>query len=229
MNSIVVRKFKEKVKVIKNILDYPQKSLENLVLYISSALNLSIEDKAMAQSVASYIKFSIKDNVSLTLEEISEQLLNVKNPIFKHIADVIYDLQGYEPVPERVTVATCHKSKGLEWDCVFLLGLTDYNYPSSLSGKFRSDYFYFKEEFRNPVAIGKAEIHKILGESVDRDVFLQAKVDVVNEKIRLLYVGITRAKEYMVLMAHSECEGNRKDKPSRYFTVFKEFIESKRK
>lgn len=227
LHNDVFEKFKEKTNRIRNILDCPQGSLDNLILYISSELNFGTEDKAMAQAVASYIKFETKDNPSLTLEEISEQLLNTKNPVFKHVADLIYDLQGYEPVPGRVTVATCHKSKGLEWDCVFLLCLTDYNYPASLSGKFRSDYFYFKDELRNPVAIGKAEIQKILGESMCRNPFLQAKIDVVNEKIRLLYVAITRAKEYLVLMAHHENEGNVKDKPSKYFTVLNEFVEGK--
>ena len=225
-HSDIFKKLKEKIDIIRNILEYNQNSLDNLILYISSILNLSIEDKAMAQAVASYVKFQTKDNPDLTIEEISDQLLDNKNSVFRHIADVIYDLQGYEPVPGKVTVATCHKSKGLEWDCVFLLCLTDYNYPTSLSGKFRTDYFYFKDEFRNPIAVGKAEIQRILGESVCRNPFLQAKIDVVNEKIRLLYVGITRAKEYLVLMAHQEGEGNRRDKPSKYFTVLKEFIES---
>lgn len=225
LKSDVLKKFKQKINIIRNILDYNQSSLDGLILYISSILNLGIEDKAMAQAVASYVKFQTKDNPNLTIEEISDQLLDNKNSVFRHIADVIYDLQGYEPVPGRVTVATCHKSKGLEWDCVFLLCLTDYNYPTSLSGKFRTDYFYFRDEFRNPIAMGKAEIQRILGESVCRNPFLQAKIDVVNEKIRLLYVGITRAKEYLVLMAHQEGEGNRRDKPSKYFTVLKEFIE----
>ena len=227
LQSHVFKIFKEKVIMVRNILDYPHSSLDNLILYISTALNLSAEDKAMAQAVASYVKFETKDNPNLILEEISEQLLNTKNQVFKHVADLIYDLQGYEPVPGRVTVATCHKSKGLEWDCVFLLGLTEYNYPISLSGKFRSDYFYFKEELRNPVAIGKTEIQKITGESVCRNPFLQSKIEVVNEKIRLLYVSVTRAREYLILMAHQETEGNFKDKPSKYFTVMKEFIDAR--
>lgn len=229
VHSEVFKIFKEKINMIRRILDCPQSPIDNLILYISNVVEISTEDKAMAQAVASYVKFELKDNPNLTLEEISDQLLNAKNSIFKHVADIIYDLQGYEPVPGRVTVATCHKSKGLEWDCVFLLCLTDYNYPASLSGKFRSEYFYFKENLRNPVAIGKAEIQKILGENVCRDPFLQAKVEVVNEKIRLLYVAITRAKEYLILMAHQENEGNRKDKPSKYFNVLREFIESKKK
>lgn len=226
--SEVFKKFREKINVIRNILDYKQSSLDSLILYVSSILKFSVEDKAMAQAVASYIKFAIKDNPDLTLEKISEQLLDNKNSVFKHVADVIYDIQGYEPVPGKVTVATCHKSKGLEWDCVFLLCLTDYNYPASLSGKFRSDYFYFKDNLRNPIAIGKAEIQRILGKRLCENPFLQSKVDVVNEKVRLLYVGITRAKEYLVLMAHQENEGGKKDKPSQYFTILKDFIERNR-
>lgn len=228
LHSDLFKRFEEKTNIIRNMIECNQSSLDNLVLYISSILNLSVEDKAMAQAVASYAKFAIKDTPDLTLEEISDQLLDNKNLVFRHVADVIYDLQGYEPAPGRVTVATCHKSKGLEWDCVFLACLTDYNYPASLGGKFRSDYFYFKDNLRNPVAIGKAEIRRILGENIDGNPFIQAKVDVLNEKIRLLYVAITRAKEYLVVMTHHENEGNRKDKPSKYFNILKEFIEKNR-
>lgn len=224
LNSHLFEAFKEKLNIINDILEYNQTSLDNLILYMGVSLNLSIEDKAMVQAVASYVRYEVKYNPSLTLEEISEQLLNIKNPVFKHVADIIYDLQGYEPVPGRVTVSTCHKSKGLEWDCVFVLCLTDYNFPALLSANFRSDYYYLKNEFKNPVAFGKAEIQRLIGEKAFDNPPLQAKIDILNEKVRLLYVAITRAKEYLYLVAHKEKQGKREDKPSLYFEIMEKFI-----
>ncbi|MCT8977748.1 ATP-dependent helicase [Clostridium sp. CX1] len=227
-NTKVSRHLSEKIKEINKVLSVSQSSIDNLILHISTSLNLSTEDKAMAQAVASFVKYEIKENPSLTLEEISEQLLDNKKSVFKHMSDIIYDLQGYEPVPGRVTVATCHKSKGLEWDCVFLLCLTEYNFPALLNARFRSDYYYFKKEYTNPVALGKSEIQKLLGERGYDNPFLEAKIDVLNEKIRLLYVAITRAREYLYLVAHNGNQRFNPDKPSKYFEVLQKFIEGER-
>lgn len=222
----LIESFKKNINIINELLKHNEMSMERLVLYAANQLNLNINDKAMVEAVASYVQYEQKYKADLTLEEISQRLLNIKNSVFRQIADVIYEIQGYEPTPERVTVSTCHKSKGLEWDCVFLLSLTDYNFPSSLSGKFRSDHYYFKEEFKNPVALGKAEIQKIMGQSMCNNPFVQARADVVNEKIRLLYVSITRAKEFLVLMSHYD-EG-KNDRPSKYFNILKKFIEDRK-
>ncbi|WML37247.1 ATP-dependent helicase [Clostridium sp. OS1-26] len=156
----LIELFKKYLDIMKELLIHNEMSMGRLILYIGNLLNLNINDKAMVETVASYVQYEQKYKVDLTLEEVSQRLLDVKNSVFKQIADVIYEIQGYEPTPERVTISTCHKSKGLEWDCVFLLSLTDYNFPSSLRVKIRSDHYYFKEEFKNPIALGKAEMQK---------------------------------------------------------------------
>lgn len=228
LNSSVFVNLRERIGDINKVLNYSQISLDKLILHISTSLNLAIEDKAMAQAVASFVKYEIRDNPSLTLDEISEQLLDNKRSVFKHMADVIYDLKGYEPVPGRVAISTCHKSKGLEWDCVFLLCLTEYNFPALLNARFRSEYYYLKNEYSNLVALGKTEIQKLLGEEVCDNPFLQSKIDLLNEKIRLLYVAITRAKEYLYLVAHKGNQKYNPDKPSKYFEVLQKYIEGER-
>ncbi len=39
---------------------------------------------------------------------------------------------GYEPKPGVVTVATMHAAKGLEWDRVYLMAVSNYGFPSAL-------------------------------------------------------------------------------------------------
>ncbi len=80
------------------------------------------------------------------------------------VADLVADLDEraaaqHAPTVEGVTLASLHAAKGLEWDAVFLAGLSDGLMPWSLS---------------------------------------ETPADVAEER-RLLYVGITRAREHLEL------------------------------
>src|SRR5215470_2828793 len=85
---------------------------------------------------------------------------------------------GQAPAMEGVTLASLHAAKGLEWDAVFLAGLTDGMMPI---------------------------------------VYAQTD-DAIEEERRLLYVGITRARDLVYLswaLARS-ADGRRSRKPSRF-------------
>jgi superfamily I DNA/RNA helicase len=43
---------------------------------------------------------------------------------------------GYEPKPGRISLATQHSSKGLEWDAVFLVGIDGMWIPGTLEAPF---------------------------------------------------------------------------------------------
>ncbi len=99
------------------------------------------------------------------------------------LADVVAELARrstieHAPQVEGVTVASLHAAKGLEWDVVFLAGLTDGMMPI---------------------------------------VYAQSE-DAIEEERRLLYVGITRARDLVCLswaLARS-ADGRRSRKPSRF-------------
>ncbi|MFF0904109.1 UNVERIFIED_CONTAM: ATP-dependent helicase [Kocuria sp. CPCC 205316] len=88
------------------------------------------------------------------------------------------------PVMNGVTLASLHSAKGLEWDAVFLAGLSEGLMP-----------------------IGFAETP-----------------DEIDEERRLLYVGITRAREHLVLSwTLSRTPGGRSTrKPSRFLDALRE-------
>lgn len=222
----IFKDFIDKLRIVKNILNHLNMPLQELILYIGCEFKLKNEDKAIIQYVASYIRYRNIKNNSMTLDEISQELLDIRSSVFTHICNVIYDIRGYEPVPGKVTVTTYHKSKGLEWDCVFLLYLNNYIYPYSIKGRFRSEHYYFKDEFKNLIAIGRAEVQKLLQNDFYYNPIIKAREEIVCEKIRLLYVAITRAKKYLILTAHHD--ENKKDFPSKYFEIIKKFIYEKK-
>ncbi|MFI7573507.1 ATP-dependent DNA helicase UvrD2 [Micromonospora sp. NPDC049497] len=81
------------------------------------------------------------------------------------------------PTVDGVTLASLHSSKGLEWDAVFLVGLSEGTLPTT----------YAKT------------------------------VEQVEEERRLLYVGVTRAREWLWLSyAVARSPGGRARRPSRF-------------
>ena len=232
--SDVYRGYVKGINVIKEILEYPITRLDLLILFIGQKLELEKEDRAVIDYVSFYIKYLLIENINMSLTDVYEIISNTKNRVFNYIIDVVYEINGYEPQPGSITVCNYHKSKGLEWDCVFLLGLVQYNFPDNVKQKFQSDRWYLKDRYKNPIAVVKSEIDKILNKSIDIDYMYKSKIDVINEKIRLLYVGITRAKEMLILSCSSykdETEigkKNKEQKPSIYINELEKHIKQKR-
>ena len=101
------------------------------------------------------------------------------------LADLVAELDErasaqHAPTVEGVTLASLHSAKGLEWDAVFLVGVSEGLLPISMA----------------------------------------EGIDAVEEERRLLYVGITRAREHLHLSwALSRQPGGRGTrKPSRFLT-----------
>ena len=152
-DSEVYKGYLKGIKALKEILEYPITKIDLLILFIGQHLNLEKEDKAIVDYVAFYIKYLAMDNIHMTLSEVYEIISNSKNRVFNYIIDVVYEMNGYEPEPGSITVCNYHKSKGLEWDCVFLLGLVEYNFPDNVNQKFQSDRWYLKDKYKNPIAV----------------------------------------------------------------------------
>lgn len=233
-DSELYSSFLDGIKSLREILEYPLSRLDLLILFIGERLNLEIADKALIEYIAFYTKYLCSENININLYDIYYILNNSKNKVFSHIIEVVYEMNGYEPQPGSITVCNYHKSKGMEWDCVFLLGLVEYNFPHNINQKFQCDKWYLRDKYKNPVAVVKSEIDKILGIQVETNYFNKTKVELINEKIRLLYVGITRAKEMLILSCSSYKDEsdigkrNKEQKSCLYINELEKYINYKK-
>ncbi|MFF1251185.1 ATP-dependent DNA helicase UvrD2 [Pseudarthrobacter sp. NPDC058329] len=116
------------------------------------------------------------------LVALADELVKTRGPEFG-LAEFVNELQErslaqHAPTVQGVTLASLHAAKGLEWDAVFLVGLSEGLMPISFADS---------------------------PESVD-------------EERRLLYVGITRAREHLSLSwSTARTPGGRANrKPSRF-------------
>jgi DNA helicase II / ATP-dependent DNA helicase PcrA len=97
-----------------------------------------------------------------------------------------------DPDAEAVAVLTVHKAKGLEFPVVFMTGLVDGRFPA--------------RSRREPLALPSALVHETLPEG---DAHVQ-------EERRLFYVGMTRARDELVLSHASDYGGRRTRRVSQF-------------
>ena len=223
------------VKVMNLIMENSLLRVDRLISFIGNYLTDEYEELALIDYAVFYIRNIIKENRYLGIEECAEIIRDKNNKIFRHILEIVSNIDGYEPGPGSVTVCTYHKAKGMEWDCVFLLSNNSYIFPSNIKDKFMGDKYYLKEKYKNPEALIAEEIEKLVNGLKRTDFKYENKIEVIKEKIRLLYVGITRAKEMLIFSGcdyQSERDRGkykRIQKKSDYLKVLEKEISIKRR
>jgi len=126
------------------------------------------------------------------------------------------DTQGAGTGPEAVNVLTYHKAKGLEWPVVIAWSLETplktrlWNEPEVLSDREEIDVEHplGGRWIRYwPWPYGRQEKDTGLGEAVEGSPPHSAAVNKAQaEEVRLLYVGLTRARDYLILPTRSKKE-----------------------
>lgn len=225
LKSDIWSDFTKNMETMREFLEFPNAIVEKLILFISEKLKFEREERAIAQKVAGDVRYLMNQDIHWKLSDLALELLSPKNR-FNFFSGVVWELKGYEPTPGQITLATYHKSKGLEWDIVFLTSINSWEFPVTLEDKFVGEHWFLKEKFKNPQAILKSEMEKVLNEGDGKEQVLKSKLEAISERARLLYVGITRAKKYLFLTSHQYNVGKKNEAlPSKYILELKKYIE----
>ena len=213
-SSSIFAKFKNALEKIREIIDYSWNRADLLVLFIRDRLDITEEEMAIAEYVAFYVKYLKREDKDVDFEYIVNVIKDRGNSSFRHILDITGNINGYETTPGSVTVCTNHKSKGMEWDCVFMIKCTKYQFPSDLEFKLPCQKYFLKEKYSNPEALVASEIEKLTNGLERTNFDIELKLDQIREKIRLFYVSVTRAKEMLIISA--SVFNNDEDKKKKY-------------
>lgn len=143
-------------------------------------------------------------NPAWGVSEMIEEIRAIGNHQREYLADD--DLRtGYIPRSGVVTVTTIHMAKGLEWDRVYLTGVNNLSFPSFQPGDrylgskwFVRDGLDLEAEMIAQVSsMVNLDEHHVVEEGVATQ---NSQAAYVSERLRLLYVGITRSRQELIIL-----------------------------
>jgi len=177
--------------------------IDQLLLTLSQDLFHEPAELALAHKLALILRRASETHPDWRLPELTEELAVVARNERRFLGlsgdDVGFDPERYRG---KVVVATVHKSKGLEWDRVHLMSVNNYNFPSAQPHDSHISERWFIRDNLNLEAEALAQLEALLGGKStyqELEATVDARFDYAAERLRLLYVGITRARKELVL------------------------------
>jgi DNA helicase-2/ATP-dependent DNA helicase PcrA len=194
--------------------------IDQLILTLAQDLFREPADLAMAHKLAVLLERVSERHPSWRLPELTEELAviarNERRFLGLSDADTRFDPQRHKG---QVVVATVHKAKGLEWDRVYLMSVNNYNFPSGLPhDQFISERWFVRDGL-NLEAEALAQLRVVVGRDAadpsghllsyqEGEATQEARLDYAAERMRLLYVGITRARKDLIVTWNSGRRGD---------------------
>ncbi len=179
--------------------------IDQLVLTLAQDLFTNSTELAIAHKLAVLLGRTMHEHQDWRLPEMTEELAVIAKNERRFLGFSEEDL-GFDPdaYRGRVVVSTMHKAKGLEWDRVYLMSVNNYDFPSGQTFDTYISEKWFVRDGLNLQSEAIDQLDTLL--SGDRSQWYQegqasedARLDYVRERLRLLYVGITRAKQELTI------------------------------
>jgi DNA helicase II / ATP-dependent DNA helicase PcrA len=176
--------------------------IDQLILTVAGDLFLLESEIATAYSVALYLRRHAELHPEADLSEFAAELYAIARGQ-RNFSGVGDDDTAFDPEQHKgqVTVTTMHKAKGLEWDRVYLMSVNNYDYPSADPyDAFISEKRFVRDNL-NLDAEALAQLNALANKSayVEGQATNEARIEYAAERLRLLYVGITRAKQELIM------------------------------
>ncbi|MBI5296343.1 MAG: ATP-dependent helicase [Chloroflexi bacterium] len=199
---------------VRRWLDAVTLPVDQLILTLAQDVFSEASDLALAHKLALVLRKAAADHGDWRLPELTSELAVIaKNE--RRFIGFSSDDSGFDPERHRgkVVVTTMHKAKGLEWDRVYIMSANNYDFPSDMPGdRFISEKWFVRGGL-NLEAEALAQLTALESTSEynwyeEGAATRQSRLDYVKERLRLFYVGITRAKRDLIVTWNSGRQGD---------------------
>ncbi len=192
--------------------------VDQLLLTVAQDLLVEEVDRARAQQLAVYVRIRADQNTDWQLPELVRELSEAVQGRAGALAEAEAALG---PQPGRIFLTTMHKAKGMEWDLVYVMGVDGDWFPHDLDARFLGECEFLGGD---PSEDAKAELLDLLGEigSSRLSATDRSHAEVIAERLRLLYVAITRARRYLVLSWSRQIPRTTRMQPAPMAEVFRQ-------
>jgi DNA helicase II / ATP-dependent DNA helicase PcrA len=180
--------------------------IDQLLLTIAQDLFTNPAELALSHKLALAMEHAANIHPDWHLEEFTLEMENIAQNRRK-FAGFSEEDTGFDPDQHKgkVVVATIHKAKGLEWDRVYLMSASNYDFPSGEDyDPYIAEKWYVRSRLNLPAeALAKL---KALAANDLPGIYMEegaatylARTEYAAERLRLLYVGITRARKELII------------------------------
>ncbi len=206
--------------------------VDELLLTLGNDLFDEPADLALTHRLAVLLAKLANENPAWRLPELAGELENIAANK-RRILGFSDEGLGFEPKPGQVTLATMHAAKGLEWDRVYLMAVNNFSFPSgsgdaAYGDKYRGERWYVRDGLNltaETIAQTEALVRGSLDDYRPGPATEQARRAVAAERLRLLYVGLTRARRELILTYNTGRNPERDpNEPALAFTALKGFV-----
>ncbi|MDP1714209.1 MAG: ATP-dependent helicase [Anaerolineales bacterium] len=188
--------------------------IDQLVLTLAQDVFSEASDLALAHKLALVLRQAANDHADWRLPELTSELAVIaKNE--RRFIGFSSDDSGFDPERHRgkVVVTTMHKAKGMEWDRVYMMSVNNYDFPSNMPNDHFISEKWFVRSGLNLEAEALAQLTALESTSEydwyeEGAATMQSRLGYVKERLRLLYVGITRAKKDLIVTWNSGRQGD---------------------
>ncbi len=185
--------------------------VDQLLITIGQDLFDKPGELALTDKLAGALRQAAAEHPTWRLPELIEELGTIARNERKFLG-FSDDDTGFNPDAHKgkVVVATVHKAKGLEWDRVYLTSVNTYDFPAALPGdSFMAEKWFIRDRL-NLQAEAFAQLDSLVKEAPLPHLGAAteaARIDYAAERLRLLYVGITRARRELTITTNTGKSG----------------------
>lgn len=204
--------------------------IDQLILVLAQDLFNNAADLAIARSIAYVLRQYAEQHPDWRLPDFTEELAVIARNERRFLG-VDDESRAFDPEKHKgkVTIATMHSAKGLEWDRVYLMSVNSYDFPSGmLNEQYVSEKWYLRPGMNleaEALAQLRASSDPLEIRYREGQATHQARIDYIAERLRLLYVGITRARKDLIITWNNGRRGDQKQAVP--FEALQTYVEEK--